>query len=136
MAQGINFKDRLSTIAFALGCAAVTAGVLLHLPMFWMGKDMGFRMAGMPMDTGMIAGMYLIVAGIAVAAWGLLPKNVAAQIEASRHISVAAPEDAPLSGAHWRLMAVLVVALVIDVMKPASLGFIMPGMTAEYGIPK
>lgn len=49
---------------------------------------------------------------------------------------VAAPEDAPLTPAHWRLMAVLVIALVIDVMKPASLGFTVPGMIAEYGVPK
>ncbi len=136
MDQGINLRDRASGFAFLAGCAAVTIGVLLHLPMFWMGKDMGFRMVNMPMDSGMIVGMFLIVGGIAVAAWGLLPKNVKAQIEASRHISVAAPEDAPLSAAHWRLMAVLVVALIIDIMKPASLGFIMPGMTAEYGVPK
>ena len=32
--------------------------------------------------------------------------------------------------------AVLVVALVIDVMKPASLGFTVPGMISEYGVPK
>ncbi len=38
--------------------------------------------------------------------------------------------------AHWTLMVVLVVALTIDVMKPASLGFVMPGMTREYGVPK
>jgi len=31
---------------------------------------------------------------------------------------------------------VLVVALVIDVMKPATLGFVIPGMTAEYEISK
>jgi putative MFS transporter len=37
-----------------------------------------------------------------------------------------APEDAPLSRAHWTLMVALVVALVIDVMKPASLGFTGP----------
>jgi MFS transporter, putative metabolite:H+ symporter len=129
-------RDRSSLTAFIIGCAAVTSGVILHLPMFWMGKDMGFRMAGMPMDPGMIFGMFLIVAGIGVAAYGLLPKNVAAQIEASRHISVAAPEDAPLSSAHWKLMAVLTLALIIDVMKPASLGFVMPGMTAEYAVPK
>lgn len=128
--------DSSSVLAFALGCLAVVAGVLLHLPMFWMGRYTGFRMVGMPMDPGMIAGMGLIVAGIGVAAWGLLPRNVAAQIAASRHIEVAAPEDAPLSPAHWRLMVVLVVALVIDVMKPASLGFVMPGMVSEYGVPK
>lgn len=119
--------------AFWIGALAITIGVILHLPMFWMGRDMGFRMAGMAMDPGMIGGMGLIVAGIGLTAWGLLPRNVAAQVEASRHISVAAPEDAPLSPAHWRLMAVLVVALIIDIMKPASLGFVMPGFTGEYG---
>ena len=31
-------------------------------------------------------------------------------------------------------MVVLTVALVIDVMKPASLGFVVPGMIAEYGV--
>lgn len=133
MASGI-IKDRSSLLAFAAGCFAVTIGVVLHLPMFWMGKDMGFRMAGMPMDNGMIFGMVLIVAGVGIAAYGLLPKNVAAQIEASRHIAVAAPEDAPLSAAHWKLMAVLTLALIIDIMKPASLGFVMPGMTAEYAV--
>ena len=54
------FLDRKGVWAFALGCALVTVGVLLHLPMFWMGKDMGFKMAGMPMDNGMIFGMFLI----------------------------------------------------------------------------
>ena len=33
-------------------------------------------------------------------------------------------------------MAVLVVALMIDVLKPASLGFVMPGMVSEYGVTK
>ncbi len=32
-------------------------------------------------------------------------------------------------------MVVLTVALVIDVMKPASLGFVVPGMIDEYGVP-
>ena len=127
-------KDRASVWLFATGVLAVTAGVLLHLPMFWMGKDMGFRLTGMPMDSGMVAGMFLILGGIGFAAWGLLPKRVAEQVAASRHISVAAPEDAPLTPAHWKLMAVLVIALVIDVMKPASLGFVMPGLKAEYAV--
>jgi putative MFS transporter len=34
------------------------------------------------------------------------------------------------------LMAVLVLALVIDIMKPASLGFTIPGMIGEYAIDK
>lgn len=111
---------------------AVTIGVLLHLPMFWMGHNNGFVLAGMPMDPGMIFGMYLIIAGVGAEAYGLLPGNVAQTVEAASHIAVVAPEDAKLGPAHWKLMAALVVALVIDVMKPASLGFTVPGMIKEY----
>ena len=39
-----------SRFAFWTGSAMVAAGVVLHLPMFWMGRKMGFRLAGMPMD--------------------------------------------------------------------------------------
>ena len=130
------FSDRRSMWAFWLGCAVVTVGVALHLPMYWMARDMGFRLAGMPMDRGMIAGMALIVAGIGVAGYGLLPKGGAAQGQSVGRLVVSPPENAPLTAAHWGLMSVLVVALVVDVMKPASLGFVVPGMIAEYGVPK
>ena len=69
-------KDRSSVWLFMAGVAAVTVGVLLHLPMFWMGRDMGFRLVGMAMDPGMIAGMGLIGAGVGLAGWGLLPRDV------------------------------------------------------------
>jgi len=118
--------------AFALGCIAVTAGVSLHLPMFWMGRHNGFRLAGMPMGADMLWGMGLIVAGIGVAGYGLLPQPQ--KSVNTPYVAVMAPEDAPLGWAHWRLMAVLSIALVIDVMKPASLGFVLPGMMAEYGV--
>ncbi|MCU6455036.1 MFS transporter [Sphingomonas sp. A2-49] len=131
-----TLSDRQAVWAFVLGCLAVTAGVCAHLPMFAMARAMHYRLAGMPMDGTMIAGMGLIVAGTLVAAYGLLPRNVAAQRAAAADIVVSAPEDAPLGPAHWGLMAVLVVALVIDVMKPASLGFTVPGMIGEYGVPK
>ena len=39
-----------------------------------------------------------------------------------------------LGPAHWRLMIVLTVARVIDVMKPASLGFVVPGTRVEYSV--
>ncbi|MEP7101816.1 MAG: MFS transporter [Burkholderiales bacterium] len=128
--------DRPHLWAFILGCLAVTAGVLMHLPMFWMGRDNGFRLAEMPMDAEMVWGMGLIIVGLAVAAYGLLPKAPTLRAEATQSLNVSAPEDAPLSPAHWRLMVVLTIALVIDVMKPASLGFVLPGMAAEYAVPK
>ncbi|MBB6505009.1 putative MFS transporter [Sphingomonas endophytica] len=133
---GSTLSDRQAVWAFVLGCVAVTLGVVAHLPMFAMARAMHYRLAGMPMDDLMVGGMALIVVGTVIAGYGLLPRNVAAQRAAAAEIVVAAPEDAPLGAAHWGLMAVLVVALVIDVMKPASLGFTVPGMIAEYGVPK
>ena len=132
MLTASTFKDRRGVGAFVIGVIAVTVGVLMHAPMFIMGREMGYRLYGMPMGADMVAGMGLIVAGIAIAAYGLLPKNVAGQLAASQEITVSPPEDAPLGRAHWALMLVLVIALIIDIMKPASLGFTIPGMSDEY----
>jgi len=43
--------------------------------MFFLARDMGYRLAGMPMDPAMIWGMALIVGGLAIAAYGLLPDS-------------------------------------------------------------
>ena len=58
------------------------------------------------------------------------------QLAASHDIVVSPPEDAPLSPAHWGLMSILVIALIIDIMKPATLGFTLPGMMNEYHVTK
>lgn len=131
MSEKFLFAERRNAFAFWLGSAVVTVGVLLHMPMYWMGRNMGFMLAGMPMDAEMLAGMALIVGGIGCAGYGLLPKSIPR--EATQE-SIAPPEDAPLTRAHWVLMAVLAVALIIDIMKPASLGFVTPGMRVEYDI--
>jgi MFS transporter, putative metabolite:H+ symporter len=126
-----QFSQRRNALAFWIGSAVVSVGVALHVPMFWMARNSGFNMSGMPMDAGMLFGMLLIVLGIAAAGYGLLPDH---RPSAGVYRSIAPPEDAPLTAAHWRLMGVLGVALVIDIMKPASLGFVTPGMRAEYAV--
>ena len=131
-----TLADRRGLWAFILGVIAVTVGVLLHLPMFLMGKSMHYQLYGMPMGTDMYIGMATIIAGVGVAAYGLLPRNISKQLAASQDIVVSPPEEAPLTSAHWSLMAVLVIALIIDIMKPASLGFTIPGMVGEYQVPK
>jgi len=114
----------------------VTVGVLMHAPMFLMGRHNHFILYGMPIGWDMIAGMGAIVGGIAIAGYGLLPNDIAAQLAASQDIVVSPPEDAPLGKAHFGLMSVLVLALIIDIMKPAALGFTLPGMISEYHVTK
>ncbi|HZQ17713.1 MAG TPA: MFS transporter [Terriglobales bacterium] len=125
------FNSGRKQLAFWAGSAMVATGVILHVPMFWMGRFTHFRLAGMPMESGMLAGMGLIVAGVAAAAYGLLPTGHKREIGS---FSITPPEDAPLTKAHWIQILLLGIALVIDVMKASSLGFVVPGMRSEYGL--
>ena len=124
-------------LAFWLGCAAVIAGVLAHLPMLAMAAPMNYRLAGMPMDGLMLAGMALVPLGVLLAGYGLMPRME--QMRRTAHpdrgaVSFHVADSVPLNREHWKLVAVLTVALAVDVMKPATIGFAMPGMAAEYGI--
>lgn len=133
-ANGLSFHH---PVAFALGCIALTAGVLAHIPMFVHASHMGYHMAGMPMDATMLAGMGLIPLGLFMATYGLMPRLAALRLGDHRgniHFHVA--DNSPLNREHWKLVVVLIIAVTVDVMKPATLGFVMPGMTDEYAITK
>ena len=129
--QGIQFER---PVAFWTGAVAITSGVLMHFPDYLSMSDMGYRMAGMPMGGLMIWGMVLIVAGLALATYGLLPPAGRDTNAGKAAYQLTAIDDATMTRAHWGLLFVLGVALIIDVMKPATLGFVLPGMSAEYGI--
>jgi putative MFS transporter len=124
--------------AFWIGTLAIVAGVLAHVPMFICASHMGYRMTGMKMDASMLAGMALIPAGLALAAWGLLPRVQRLRGLGSGRGTPAfhVADGIPLNARHWSLVAVLVIALIIDVMKPATIGFVMPGLTREYMLDK
>lgn len=129
--QGLSFHH---PAAFWFGCLFITAGVFAHFPMFVHASHMGYRMAGMPMSNTMLMGMGLIPLGLAMAWYGLTPR-----LERLRHdnhgaIHFHVADNMPLNREHWKLVIVLFVAVAVDVMKPATLGFVMPGMTEEYGI--
>ena len=122
-------------VAFWIGCLLIVAGVLCHFPMFIMSSHMGYQMAGMPMDSTMLTGMFMIPTGLIMAIYGLMPRldqlrgNL--QYETVQfHIQ----EGTVLNLEHWKLAVVLIVALAVDVMKPTTLGFVMPGMVKEYEI--
>lgn len=112
------FASWYKMAAFWGGSAMVAAGVALHFPMFLMGRYTGYRLAGMPMHSGMFVGMAMIVLGVLVAAYGLLPPHEPQQASTGRIIP---PEDAPLTKAHWIQIGLIGIALVVDVMKAATL---------------
>ena len=120
--------------AFWLGVALVTGGVVAHLPMYLMGKDMGYRLVGMPMGTTMKVGMAAILVGLVVSVYGLMPKVPPTNAALASKIRVSALDDAPLTRAHWGLVATMMLAVTIDIMKPTALAFVIPGITLEYGL--
>jgi putative MFS transporter len=120
--------------AFFGGVAAVTIGVALHLPMFFSSADMHYRLAGMPMDLSMKVGMGLIIAGLVASLYGLLPRELRARASSMRSVRIRAMDDVPIGLHHLGLMFVMAIAVTIDVMKPVTLGFVVPGMAREYGL--
>ncbi len=118
---------------FWAGCVAISAGVMLHLPMLAVAHEMGNHLAGMPMGAEMWFGMALILTGVPLACVGVLPRKRAPHGDHAG-TSYEALDSTPLNRWHAGTLLVLTFGLVIDVMKPATLGFVLPGMAAEYGI--
>jgi putative MFS transporter len=117
----------------AVSVLAVLAGVGAHLPMFVMSAP-SFRMASMPADALMLAGMAAIVLGGIGTLFALLPPRMPARSARAARIDLRPIDEAPLTISHWLLGIVVMLALIVDVMKPATLGFVVPGMGDEYGL--
>lgn len=124
------------SLAFWLGAAAIVTGVSFHLPDFINARHMRFQLAGMEMSKLMYAGMALILTGLAAATYGLFPVRRQRAADATADYQLHMMDDAHLGWQHWKLVLVLGAALVVDVMKPATLGFVVPGMRQEYVIDK
>ncbi|WP_341937246.1 MFS transporter [Marinimicrobium sp. C2-29] len=119
-------------LAFWLGCIGITLGVLSQIPMFLHAAPMGYHMAGMPMSTTMLVGMALIPLGLLLSGYGVLPRLAELRHQHESHLQFHIADRVPLNAEHWKLVIVLWVAVTVDVMKPATLGFVMPGMASEY----
>ncbi|MFF5218048.1 MFS transporter [Micromonospora sp. NPDC000442] len=147
---------RRGTLGLLLGVVLVTAGVLCQLPDVKMMIDharMGPAEPGMedmpgmkdmpgmegmapgePMDMWtptMILGMLLLLVGLLVAGRALF---AGVQRPDSESVTVESIEHGRLRPAYLITCAVLTIALVVDIMKPLTLGFVMPGMSDEYGM--
>ncbi|WP_313886985.1 MFS transporter [Salinispora arenicola] len=89
---------------------------------------------GMSMWTPtMLIGMLLLLVGFLVAAQSLFRGTRPSTGIAG--IGVESIEHGRLRPIYWATAAVLTVALVVDVMKPLTLGFVLPGMGQEYDMP-
>src|ERR1700722_3185868 len=128
---GVTFRN---APVFWAGTVACTAGVLLHLPMYIDSRADGYRMVGMTPDPAMLAGMALIVAGLVMSIYGLIPKAAPASGTNLARVRVAVADDSRLRPALVGLLVVLALAVIIDAMKPLTLGFVAPGMAKEYGL--
>ncbi|MGH8923035.1 MAG: MFS transporter [Acidimicrobiia bacterium] len=120
--------------AFWSGVIAVSMGVLLHLPPYFGAADMSYVMVGMPIDLNMMLGMGLIVVGLAATAYGLFPRLSKVSHGFVARVAVRPLDNAPIRPAHIGLLLVMAAAITIDVMKPTTLAFVVPGMALEYGL--
>jgi MFS transporter, putative metabolite:H+ symporter len=126
--------------AFWGGAAAVTVGVLLMLPMYVNARDRAcgdvpkYCVADRGLDGAMWFGMVLTIAGLAACAYGLFPKLSQVSRGYVSRIRVRALDDAPIRASHVALLVVMAAAVTIDVMKPTTLAFVVPGMAKEYGL--
>lgn len=122
--------------ALVVGTVVVALGVAIDVVDFVQMRTMG--MAGpmdgpAGMDGTMWAGMVLVLSGLAAATWGLdIPSMLTTRIETSTTWRVRSLDAGPLTPRHVTLASILIVAMVIDVMKPATLAFVAPGAAAEY----
>ncbi len=122
-----------SKSAFWIGFLAVAVGVALQLPMYINAENMGFRLVGMPMGTTMNIGMALVVIGLLVTLYSLIPPTVIEEHH-DYDLKIRALDDAPINKTHIGLLIVMAIAITLDVMKPTILSFVVPGMAREYGL--
>ncbi len=136
-------------IVFWLGVALITFGAMLTLQEFLaLRAEATFAYRLTPW---MGVGLLLDAVGTALAGWGVLPRRLpdrsavealsvddlvepAASGLAAPEAELAAMDSAAMSRGHWGMFGRMYAGLVIDTMKPATLGFMLPGMQAEYGL--
>jgi putative MFS transporter len=126
-------------VALVAGTVVVVLGVVVDLIDFVRMRAMGMTgpMDGFAgMDGTMWLGMLLVLAGLGAAALGLgIPSALTARTETSKNWRVRSLDAGPLTMRHVALAGILILAVIIDVMKPATLAFVSPGAAAEYHLP-
>jgi MFS transporter, putative metabolite:H+ symporter len=143
MAISVPTKNKVTGIeyqhpgAFWFGVAAVTVGVIMHIPFYWAARHttpLPYTLLGRKPDASMWFGMLLIFIGLGATAYGLFPRLSEVSRGYVSKIKVRALDDAPIKPAHVGLLLVMAAAITIDVIKPTTLAFMAPGAAVEYGL--
>lgn len=119
--------------AFWVGFALVCVGVSFQLPMYINASDIGYQLVGHAMSTTMMIGMAMVIIGILVTLYSLMPSSVEAD-RSDYNLKIRALDDASINWTHIGLLFVMAAAITLDVMKPTILSFVVPGMAREYGL--
>ncbi|MCA9691784.1 MAG: MFS transporter [Myxococcales bacterium] len=151
-AERANPNRMKSPIAFWIGMAIITAATAV---VFWEFLRLKAEGAGYRVTPAMGVGVVVDVLGTLLAAWGVLPRgwwehydslqrrDAEAELERVASDMAAAPAEADalqamdnsrMTPTHWTMVGRMYLGLVVDTMKPATLGFMLPGMRAEYGL--
>ncbi|HUC24739.1 MAG TPA: MFS transporter [Streptosporangiaceae bacterium] len=118
-------------VAFWVGVILTAGGVVAQLPMYYMARSMHYDLAGMAVTNEMLIGMGMMLVGIGVTTYSLLPRTRPSRPEFSR-VSITPLDDAKIRPAHIALLAVMAIAVTIDGMKPAAFTFVIPAAELEY----
>lgn len=122
-----------SKTAFWVGFLAVSIGMGLQVPMYTDAASMGYRLVGMPMNTSMNIGMGLVIVGLFISLYSLIPSKPKSDSE-NFNLKINALDDAKINLLHIGLLFVMAIAITLDVMKPTILSFVVPGVAKEYGL--
>jgi putative MFS transporter len=103
--------------------------------MFASGASVHYVLVGMPWDIWMKIGMPLIVVGLVLVYFGLIPgRQPPEEAPGPRGFDARAIDGTSLTKAHAWLICVLLVAIAIDSIKPFTFTFILPSVAKEYGL--
>ena len=137
------FVTQMLRAGFAMSIVCVVLGVALHIAEY---ATVANKSGYIPQGTGMgsleVGGMVLVTCGVVAAAVFMFSlHDVAALHRQPKNILFTPAYFDLLQNANWtwmhtKICLVLLLAVTIDLMKPPTISFIMPGLLAEYKITK
>ena len=139
----LSYREQVAyKVLFVFSLSVMIAGVVMHIVDYNEMRDgLGNLPMGAMMSDYMNAAMAITFVGLAGSFYSTL--QLIPRPDTKRNVLVTfTPKymdllsSVPWSWAHTCVCVVIIISIVIDVMKPATIGFIMPGMLEEYGLSK